>query len=267
MQLRSIVMLVPVAAALAGCSSSTTPAGTPTLAASPDRAALTIRYEETAQFEIGLPSGRHVYLDVTDDYVLDRPPTADDILLATVMAPSHYDVTFTSAFPGRMLIAEPGEIALDDVHIRTIDASGTQQPVDHRYPGSEVAIIDAAGLRIVACGDMDQAQLDDEQLAAIGPRVDVALCPLTPSGLPGPNLTDPLALDVIDQMHPRLVIPTHTSIDRSALAVARWDGVYSTEAAISVSPAHLPDRMTICFMGAQAANFGTILHLAEATAW
>jgi hypothetical protein len=257
-------------ATVAGCSSSSndSASGSPATGnreSGNPASGITIRFEESAQFELSLTSGRRIYIDVQDGDLLERQPVPNDVLLITNKAPHHYSEAFENGFPGQKMVATAGEMTLDDVHIVAIDASQTQQPVDHQYPGDLVFVVEAGGLRVAACGDLDQAQLEPEQLDAIG-RIDVALCPISPSGV-GVNYTDPYALDVVDQMHARLLIPTHASNQRAEAAKERWQATYSTKSALTITPDNLPATTTICFLGDQGSAFASILKLTETSAW
>ncbi len=252
-------------AASAGCVATNDAAGTPSAApATPAAVAtasgLTIRYDEQAQFELTLPSGRRVYLDVGDPSLLAEQPRAGDVLLVTNMAPHHDDPNFAAGFPGQELVAEPGAISLAGLRVTAVEYSDREQPVDHDYPGGELFVIEAAGLRIVACGDLDQAALEQDQLAAIGSPVDVALCPIVNGGN-GPDLTGKLALDVLDQMRPRLIVPTHHSVDGARAAASRWTGRYLAGPVLRIGANNLPVQPTLVFMGDQAANYAALLKL------
>jgi L-ascorbate metabolism protein UlaG (beta-lactamase superfamily) len=89
------------------------------------------------------------------------------------------------------------------VAVTTIPAWHDEQQGRQRGATAMFAI-DVDGVRIVHCGDLGQAKLTDEQLAAIG-RVDVLLIPAG-----GVYTIDTAgAVGIVEQVRPRYVIPIH----------------------------------------------------------
>jgi hypothetical protein len=270
--LRVTISLALVALTLGACapsgaaSGSAGPSSTGALATGVGPAALVIRYEESSQFELTLPSGRRVYIDVYDDSLLGKQPSANDILLTTVLYAHHYHSGFAGGFPGRKLVATAGEIRLDDLHVVSFDASGTGQPVDHQNPTDQMVLIEAAGLRLLACGDEDQEALTAEQVAAMGGPIDIAICPLQ-NTYGDEDPTGRKALNVIDQIKPKLLLPTHVIMDEARKAVAEWAATYADKAQIAVTVGSLPATTTMLLLGDHAKDYGTMLKLTPTTSW
>jgi hypothetical protein len=127
-------------------------------------------------------------------------------------------------------------------------------------------LIEAAGLRLLACGDEDQEVLTAEQVAAIGGPIDIAICPLQ-NTYGDEDPTGRKALNIIDQINPRLLLPTHLIMDEARKAVAEWAATYADKAQITVTVGSLPATTTMLLLGDQAKNYGTMLKLTPTTSW
>lgn len=237
------------AATASGAVASGVPAGS-----------IEIIYEENAQAELILPTGQRILIDVWNPDALSAPPIASDILLTTHSHDDHYRADFVDSFPGKKLTWETGPLKVDDVTVTGISAlhdEGLAEGSDFIY------VIDAGGFRIAHFGDLGQDKLTNEQLATIG-KVDIAFSQLSNS-YSSMDENNKKGLNLMNQVKPRLVIPTHLSQPTAELAVAGWKGTFAT-GPITIRPDQLPAQTTICFMGAQAANYGQILNLTP-SAW
>lgn len=222
---------------------------------------VTVTYAaEPADVEIATPAGRIVFVDVYDAGNMSRTPTTQDILLITHFHSDHYSKTLTDAFPGRKLLAETGKIELPDVTITGIAAAHNSNDFILDKGGTDhIYIIETGGLRIVHFGDLGQDALTAEQLAAIG-KVDVAISQLSNSmsGVDADNLK---GLNLMEQVRPRVFIPTHSDTDTMKIAVERWKGFYSTSRTIAISSATLPPARSILILGSMSVPYGKVLKL------
>jgi len=96
--------------------------------------------------------------------------------------------------------------SVDDVHISSIATFHDDQQGGLRGKNS-MFLFEVAGLRLLVAGDLGHV-LTDEQLAAAG-RVDVLLLPVGGEFTIGPAE----ATQVVDQLKPRLAVPTHYKTD------------------------------------------------------
>jgi L-ascorbate metabolism protein UlaG (beta-lactamase superfamily) len=217
-----------------------------------------IIYEENAQVEIIAASGRRVLVDVWEASFLSSSPTASDVLLTTHTHNDHYLPEFVEQFPGKTLSFEKGPLVLADVSIEgisTVHNDGFDEGSDFIF------VIDISGFRIVHFGDIGTSKLTDAQLARIG-KVDIAISQLS-NGFSSMDDANRKGLNLMDQVKPALIIPTHLSSATAQQAVDQWQGTYS-EGPITLSRDRLPGQTTICFMGNQASSFATILKLTPA---
>jgi hypothetical protein len=63
------------------------------------------------------------------------------------------------------------------------------------------------------------------------------------------------------QVKPRLIIPTHNSLDASKEAVAEWAGLAALQPRIHLHAADLPEKTSILFIGSLAPSYQKIYNL------
>jgi L-ascorbate metabolism protein UlaG (beta-lactamase superfamily) len=254
---------------LASCAKPAAPAPTPTpttpptpipTAAPTQPPALTLTYQDNAQVELVTPTGRHIYIDVANVGSLTKDPSADDVLLTTHLHNDHYYRDFVEAFPGQQILTSTGKIELPDVTITGI-ASGhnANDPLLDQGGTNYIYIIEIAGLRIVHFGDIGQEALTDEQLAAIG-SVDLAITQFANS-FSNMNATNLKGFNLMDQVKPRLVIPTHSDNATIQIAVKRWKGYYSDTRTITLSVDTIPEKTSILVLGNLAIAYSSLYGL------
>jgi hypothetical protein len=237
---------------------SPVPASTST--AVPEIESVTLNFGDMAQVELVTPTGRHVYIDVYNTSLLMKTPSAEDILLTTHLHDDHYYRSFVDSFPGQQIFTSTGKIELPDVTVTGLaSAHNAGDPLLDKNGTNYIYIIDTAGLRIVHFGDIGQDALTNAQLTAIG-SVDVAITQFSNS-FSNMNATNLKGLNLMDQVKPRLIIPTHSDNPSIKLAVERWTGYYSDSRMVSLSTSSLPPDESILFLGNLAVSYGAIYKL------
>ena len=267
---RPLTALAIVALSFAGCSNSSTPTSStspgPSGSASggPSAAAngLTIFYEENCQVELIAPGGRRVLIDVWNPTALSSPAKASDVLLTTHLHSDHYNQPWADAFPGKKITNESTQLKLADLTVASIAASHSGDDVQpDPNATNHIFIIDFDGFHIVHTGSTGQTKLTDAQVAAVG-SPDIAFSVL--QDVSGTNQVNPLKQ--IEQMNPRLLIPTHTSLDPVQAAGKEWGGTYTEKPSVTITKDQLPTKTELFFMGQQASTYGAVLKIA-ASAW
>ena len=248
---RTFLFLAIFTFLLAGCGK----------AAAPKAAGVSLTYEDNAQFELVTSAGRHIYIDVVNPALFLEQPTANDILLTTHLHSDHYYKDFSDKFPGQQLLETTGKIVLPDVTITCIaSAHNAGDPLLDKNGTNYIYLIETGGLRIAHFGDIGQDALTADQLAALG-KLDVAITQFENS-FSGMSAANMKGFNLMDQLQPRLVIPTaHVSIPAMKIAFERWTGYYSESRTVTITADNLPAGTGILALGNMAAAYNSIYHL------
>jgi L-ascorbate metabolism protein UlaG (beta-lactamase superfamily) len=218
-------------------------AGQPAEAAQPEAEAVTIYYEDNAQVELISPAGVRVLVDVWNHTLLSAPPTESDILLTTHGHPDHYSQVFIDAFPGQKLTVQTGKLSVEDVTIVSIpSAHNVTDNLPEEGASNYIFIVDVAGLRVAHFGDIGQEALTDEQLTALG-EVDIAITQFNNS-YSTMNLQNMKGFNLMDQVQPKLIIPTHTALDVLEIVAEKWEGFQTQTWPILVDRSMLVEGQT-----------------------
>ncbi len=210
-----------------------------------------------AQVEILAASGARVLIDIAKPSSLSRPVTSQDILLTTHLHSDHYNWAFAQSFPGKQIRMEHGEITTPDLAIKSIASSHSSlPPAEPGDADNYIYVVDIRNLRIVHFGDLEQSTLTQEQIEELG-KVDVAVIGLW---------VDPSNkhLNIMDQVSPRLIIPTHLE-DTDALqyAIQKWPSYQRQEKWLSITPDCLPVQTTFILLGYWANEYAKTFKMQE----
>ena len=222
--------------------------------ASEGKDSIKLYYSDPAQIELISNKGTRVLIDVCTPEALSSPPTEKDVLLTTHNHGDHRRLDFVKSFQGQQLDVKIGEIKMEDVMIRGI-ASAHNEGDEFRSEGGTnyIFIVDMGRLRIAHFGDIGQDALTPEQLSALG-KVDIAITQLS-NVFSDMNAANKKGFNLMDQVKPRLIIPTH--IDQpicAKMAINKWTGYKSSKKFISISPEDLSDKTSILFMSQYAIS-------------
>jgi len=231
------------------------PSQTPLPSATPVPGYVKIYYEEFAQVELIGPSGTRVLIDVANPGALSNPPTQDDILLTTHHHYDHYLETFVADFPGQKLDNMAGQIELLGVRITSIPSAHNQGDRLKDQGGTNyIFLIEIADLRIVHFGDIGQEQLTSEQVERLLP-VDIAITQLTNS-YSNMNMENMKGFRLMEQVNPKLVIPTHASRSTIQYALGIWTGYGSKQPVVLISSQMLEQHLGLLLLGSHAEGLG-----------
>ena len=227
--------------------------------------AVTVYYEENAQVELISSKGTRVLIDVGLPSKLSNPATEADILLTTHTHQDHANDGFLSNFKGKQLFLRTGEIRTADVSIQGIASSHSEGDLFLSENGTNyIFIVDMDGLRIVHFGDIGQESLTPEQVAMLG-KVDVAVMQFVNSNSQM-DVDNKKGFKLIQQVRPRLIIPTHTSPKAVQFAMTLWHCLYSDSASVRISRDNLPKDTHLLFLGSLADVYGEFTN-ASAIEW
>lgn len=218
-----------------------------------------IYFEYEAQVELISPQGTRVLIDVYSPDSLSSPATSQDILLTTHTDRDHYNKDFQAAFPGQQLFTRVGTIQQSDVSIQSI--ASVHRPSDTPQPenGSDyIYVIEMGGLRIAHFGDIGQDALTAEQLATLG-KIDIAITQFN-NPYSDMDANNQKGFNLMDQVHPRLIIPTHDDASTVAIEGEKWATLYSDKAFVSVGSRDLTDKTRVIYLGMLAETYAKITH-------
>ncbi|HEY4724208.1 MAG TPA: MBL fold metallo-hydrolase, partial [Anaerolineae bacterium] len=123
-----------------------------------------------------------------------------------------------------------------------------------------IFIVDMGGLRIAHFGDIGQEALTADQLAALG-KVDIAITQFDNS-YSAMDVTNKKGFKLMDQIKPRLIVPTHNSLEAVQYAKTKWLCLYSDKPQVKISRGNLTDETQLLFLGNMGLSYG---RLTEAT--
>lgn len=146
-----------------------------------------------------------VVTDPFDAKIGLKPPRIEaDIITVTH---SHYDHNNTDAIKGEPIIIDgPGEYSVKGAEIKGVPSYHDKNQGKERGLNT-IYTIEVDGIKICHLGDLGQI-LSDEQIDKIG-SVDILLIPV--GGVYTINTED--AIEVINQIEPRIVIPMHYKVE------------------------------------------------------
>ena len=181
---------------------------------------ITLTWLGQATFVMGTGTGLKVLIDPTNPGAYNPPPV-DGVDLITI-SHEHGDHNYIQMATGSPLIIRG--LTKDDfakvdqtmkgVHIRTVPAYHDGEKGGQRGRNA-LFIFEMPGLKIAHLGDLGH-KLDPEQVSAIG-SIDVLMTPVAG----GPTVDPRTALEVIDQLKPKVVIPMHYATPAMAARAAR----------------------------------------------
>lgn len=266
---RSTITTLPT---IQSTSTSILPASTQTEAApiptktqipsTPTPVCVVLYYEENAQVELISPEGVRVLIDVYNPDLLSSPVSEKDTLLTTHTHWDHINPEFQKNFPGPQLFNQEGLIEREDVTIQGIasahNATDTLKP---QGSTNTIYVIEMGNFRIVHFGDIGQNALTPGQLIVLA-ETDIAITQLanTYSDMSAENRK---GFNLIDQVKPHMIIPTHINLDTATLATAKWHGVYSSANQVNICESDLSEEQTILFIGPSATSYADRLDLSE----
>ncbi|GAK48988.1 hypothetical protein U14_00205 [Candidatus Moduliflexus flocculans] len=221
---------------------------------------VTIYYEENAQTEIISPSGTRVLIDVIRPSLLSGDVTPNDVLLVTHTHNDHYKKDLFEPFAGAKLMGKEDTLTVNDVTIRSIaSAHNEADKIVSEKANNYIFLIETGGLRIAHFGDIGQKDMTPEQLQTLG-KIDIAITQFENS-FSSMNFSNKKGMHLMEQVMPRLMIPTHNGLEISKVTATQWGGYYSDQKSVTITPADLTDSPKMLFMGMMGPSLGKITSL------
>lgn len=233
-----------------------TPTAPPTATPAP---VVQIYYEDYAQVEIVSPQGTRVLIDVYQPQLLTAQPGAADALLTTHYHFDHLNDAFVAAFPGQQLYVKSGEIDMADVRITGISSAHNEGDAFRPSGGTDyIYLIEVGGLRIAHFGDIGQDAFTQDQLDTFG-KIDIAITQFSNS-FAQMNAANQKGFHLMQQVQPKLIIPTHIDGATMKIAAELWGG-YASPNPAPVRITDLPAQTRLLVLGSTAEMYQSDLQL------
>jgi L-ascorbate metabolism protein UlaG (beta-lactamase superfamily) len=163
---------------------------------------------------------------IADPAMMEGSVPNADIITVSHRHFDHYDSAYVERSTERVSIGMPENFNIKDVHVEGIAAAHggffhfwQRNTIDQLSPSDTIYVYDVGDVRIAHLGDLGQDRLTEDQLRAMG-KIDILI-----SKLNNPFITlfceseDKRAFQIIKQINPKVVIPTHTT-DRCLMEYA-----------------------------------------------
>lgn len=183
--------------------------------------------------------GETVIVDPTEmpgKDVIDLSPAA---IVNTHAHPDHNDQAFSDSYDCQKIPFVSGDINTEDFHIYTVASSHMRDTISDK-PDNFIIVFEVDGLRIAHMGDIGQKTLTGEQLEAIGP-IDIAFMQFE-NQYSLMNLKNMKGFNLIEQLNPKIIIPTHYSDQDVAVFDEKYGGVTEFENVLAISKDDLPEN-------------------------
>ena len=183
--------------------------------------------------------GETVIVDPTEmpgKDVVDLSPAA---IVNTHGHSDHNDQNFSDSYDCQKIPFVAGDISTEDFHIYTVASAHMGDTILDK-PDNFIVVFEVDGLRIAHMGDVGQKTLTEEQLEAIGP-IDIAFMQFeNPYSLM--NMKNMKGFNLIEQLNPKIIIPTHYSDQDVAVFDEKYGGVTEFENVLAISAEDLPEN-------------------------
>ena len=181
--------------------------------------------------------GETIIVDPTEMPAKDLVDLNPAAIVNTQSAHDHNDQDFSDSYDCQKLPYVAGEINTDDFHIYTVASSHMGNTISEK-PDNYILVIEVDGLRIAHMGDVGQKTLTEEQLEAIGP-IDIAFTQFDNSASMM-NLKNMKGFNLIEQLNPKIIIPTHYADADIPVFDERYGGMTEFDNVMTVSAEDLP---------------------------
>jgi len=183
-----------------------------------------------------IQSGETVIFTDPFDKEIGLTPPRGQAHIVTV-SHKHFDHNNVESLTGEPLIIKgPGEYETRGVNIRGVFSFHDEQEGKQRGI-STIYIIEVEDIKICHLGDLGQKKLTDEQLEQIG-EVDILMIPVGGTY----TIDGEEAVEIINQIEPRLVVPMHYKIPG---VNAKFDGVDVFLKEMGVAKKELQEKLTL----------------------
>jgi Predicted Zn-dependent hydrolases of the beta-lactamase fold len=166
--------------------------------------------------------------------VIDINPAA---IVSTHSHSDHNDIIYERAYDCPQILYKKMDIKTKDFKIYTVASAHNADKIDD---SNFIAVFEVNGLRIAHMGDIGQSKLTKEQLKEIG-KIDIAFMQFENS-YSSMDLDNEKGFKLIEQLNPKIVIPTHYTEDGLNKLKEKYGEVKEMDNILAISKEDLPDK-------------------------
>jgi hypothetical protein len=166
--------------------------------------------------------------------IVDLKPAA---IISTHMDPDHADSVYTDSYDCQKIISEKADITTRDFHIYSIPSSHLGDVISENA-SNYMVVIEVDGLRIAHLGDLGQKALTEDQLMQLG-DIDIAFAQFG-NIFSGMNLKNMKGYNLIEQLNPKIIIPTHYSDVNLPVFEEKYGPITAFEDVLTISKDDIP---------------------------
>jgi L-ascorbate metabolism protein UlaG (beta-lactamase superfamily) len=132
-------------------------------------------------------------------------------------------------------------------------------PMEPKGGSNYIYLIEMGGLRLAHFGDIGQEALTPEQLAALG-KIDIAMTQFANS-YSDMSASNQKGFNLMKQVAPRLIIPTHNDLDAAQFGATLWSGLYTEKPSVTIHASDLSEQTQVFYIGGLVKSYANILKL------
>lgn len=189
-------------------------------------------------------SGTKVILDQAATLMKEMYDLKPDLIASTHDHSDHYNPIFLKQYSDvPQILFTIDDLTIKDMRVYTIPSSHFDNNIDLEPFSNVFVVTEVDGLRIVHMGDCGQSELTEEQLLQLG-EIDIAFMQFDNSfsGISNSNLK---GYNVIDQVNPKIIIPTHYNKGSEKLLTEKYGEIEHFENLFTVSKEELPETTKV----------------------
>lgn len=158
------------------------------------------------------------------------------VIISTHSHSDHTDNSYVGKNPdSKVVLYTEEDFSTRDFHIYTVMSSHNENdPLNNA-----IVILEVDGLRIAHLGDIGQTELTKEQLTKIG-KIDIAFMQFENS-YSGMSLKNEKGFHIIEQLTPKIVIPTHFTAMTWPALEERYGEITEFKNFMTISAEELPE--------------------------
>lgn len=169
--------------------------------------------------------------------VVDLKPVA---ILQTHGHDDHTDPLFLDSYPDvPKKLNEVGELTTNDFNIYSVQSAHMGDEI-HENAGNVIIVIEVDGLRIAHMGDIGQTELTQAQLDEIG-EIDIVFMQYE-NGYSGMTLANEMGVNLMAQLNPKIIIPTHYTPAADAVFEETYGGITQIDNILEITKEELPEN-------------------------